>query len=494
MPLAHAGSSVIVSGSFVPSLNTSLGSSGGHAQGPHKLDFTYGWGHENCPTYQWYMAQPTTTFNCLQYRKVTNSALHHEFIVAELNNDTLCRFDRMGVTDGRGEVLYGNGIEALDTAQVISKADREAKEIELSSELLLRVYFPEGQDLSTILAACHGISVDERAGRYSLMRFNCYFLSWTILITTARRTVDWSNVIREPKLWDELVTSSISYLPTSSDRSKSDPGSMLRRILKANEPTPNEIPPFTGAAYLTETLRKSLIDTRWELSRTLDELVLQSTADKAMNELTQERLRNTANDAARKHAYHAARDAALEAVVETMWQQVFSDPNAGKAWEAASRENERRVRDAAEAAATIDLGEGLEGEGWENAWDMIWGRDDASGLISNRAKRAWKDAWTKACVVNEIYLPRISHNLSSYVTDNIPDSSFDKLKVEKPGALKFRPTVMTNASLQEYIQGRIDDHCKKVANAGVAKTAVSRSEIQDAMQRIWRSSMSFGSG
>ncbi|KAG8681996.1 hypothetical protein FRC09_017088, partial [Ceratobasidium sp. 395] len=77
---------------------------------------------------------------------------------------------------------------------------------------------------------------------------------------------------------------------------------------------------------------------------------------------------------------------------------------------------------------------------------------------------------------------------------NIPDSSFDKLKVEKPGALKFRPTVMTNASLQKYIQGRIDEHCKKVANTGVAKTAVSRSEIQDAMQRVWKSSMSFGSG
>ncbi|KAG8742479.1 hypothetical protein FRC10_001375 [Ceratobasidium sp. 414] len=489
MSLAFVGSSMVSSGSLTPSLNTSLGSSAGHSQGPHKLDFTLGWENENCPTRQWYKAQPTTTFKCLQYRQDSrSSALYHEFVVAELDNGTFCRFDRRGVTDRRGEFISGKGIEAEDTVRVLSKADFEFKELEQTSKLLLRVHFPQGQDLIVILATCYGILADERAGRYTVTQFNCYFLSWAILITTARRTVDWSAVSREPKLWEELIESSVGQLSSRCDKSKTEVGSMLHRIMKTNEPT-DELPPFVGTAYLVETLWRSLVGMRPEIGNTLGELVLRSAVGKAVRLLAEERLGAAACEAAKKHAYHAARDAALEAVPETMWQQMFSNPNAGEDWEATSRETEKRVRDATEAAARVHLGDGLEGEGWKNAWDMIWGREDASGLISSRAKGAWKDAWTKACVVNEVYLRRISGAVAKYVEDNLPDSSQEMLKVEQQDTFTFRSTEMTNTSLQKYIQGRIKDHCRKVGNVQIADAADSLSEIEGTMQRVWNSSM-----
>ncbi|KAG9097427.1 hypothetical protein FRC06_007568 [Ceratobasidium sp. 370] len=420
MSPAYIGSSISSQGSLIPLLNTSLGSFAGHSQGPHKLDFTLGWENENCPTRQWYRAQPTRTFKCLQYREDSRgAALYHEFIVAELDNGTFCRFDRRGATDRRGEFINGKGLEAEDTVQVLSKATPEFKELEQTSKLLMKVHFPQGQDLIAVLATCYGILADERAGRYTLTRFNCYFFAWTILINTARRTVDWSVVSRESKLWDELVESSVGQLDSPCDKSKTEVGSMLQRIMKTNEPT-GELPPFVGTAYLVETLRGSLVNMRSEISNALGELALQSTVGETLRLLCTERLGAAAGEAAKKHAYHAARDAALEAIPETMWQQVFSNPNAGEEWEATSRETERRVRDATEAAANIDLGDGLEGEGWKNAWDMIWGRDDASGLISSRGKGAWKDAWTKACVVNEANLRRVTsavvnETLSRYI-------------------------------------------------------------------------------
>ncbi|KAG9094191.1 hypothetical protein FS749_012954 [Ceratobasidium sp. UAMH 11750] len=483
MSLAYISSSTSPSGSWIPLLNTSLGSSAGHSQGPHKIDFTLGWGNENCPTRQWYRDQPTTTFKCLQYREDSRgTSFFHEFIVAELDNGTFCRFDRGGVKDARGEAILGKGIEAEDTAHVLSRADHQFKELEQTSKLLLKVHFPQGRDLITILATCHGIQVDERAGRYTLTRFNCYFFSWTILITAARHTVDWSVVSREPKLWDGLVESSVGRLGLRCDKSKTEAGSVLQRIMKTNEPA-DDLPPYVGTAYLVETLRRSLIAMRSEIGNTLDELVLQSTVGETMQLLSRERLGAAACEAAKKHAYHAARDAALEAIPEVMWQQVFSNPDAGEEWEATSRETERRVRDAAEAAAGIDLGDGLEGNGWEDAWDMIWGREDASGLISTRAKGAWKDGWTKVCVVNETCLRRICSSVAKYAEDNVPESSQDVLKVEKHDIFGLRPTEMTNKSLQKYLQGRIRDHCKRIGNPQAA------AKIEEAMHRVWKSSI-----
>ncbi|KAG9122564.1 hypothetical protein FRC07_001008 [Ceratobasidium sp. 392] len=482
MSPAHS-SSIILPGSFVPSLNTVLGSSGGRSQVPyeHAIDFTNGWSHEDCPTRRWYMAQPSTKFSCLQYRKdIRPSYFYHEFIVAELDNGTFCRFDRRGDPNGRGEAIGQKGIKAEDTVQVL---DSEFRELEQTSKLLLKVHFPQKQDLITILATCHGIQIDERAGRYMFTRFNCYFFSWTILITTARHMVDWGIIVREPKLWDELVTSCITQSTSSCDKPKVDAGSILDRVLKTNEPA-EDMPPFVGAAYLIETLRKSLNDARPDIGTTLDELVLESAVDKTVRELSSERLRNAAQQAAKKHAYHAARDAGLEAIVETMWQRVFSDPHAGKAWEAASRDTEKKIRDAAEEAANVSLGEALEGDGWQDAWNKVWGSEDAYGLISSRAKTAWKDAWTNASLRNETYIRRISDGVAKYVMGHLPDSTPDMLKVEKQNQFTFGSTEASNKFLQEYLRGRIERHCKTVHTTQLA-------EFDEAMHRVWKSCMSF---
>jgi hypothetical protein len=374
------------------------------------------------------MKQPSTVFTHLQYRKERGAPFWHEFIVAELDNNTVCRFDRAGESDARGDAITGENMKSQDTTWVLSMAD--FVELDKTSKVLLRVHFPQGQDLISVLATCYGVKTDNQAQFYTVTRYNCYFLSWTILITAARRTVDWSIIGRDEQLWDGLVKSGIRKLTSCPEKNKTRTRFALGQILNANEPEDNSLP-FVGAAHLVETLRQALVTARSAISRTLSELALHSSVEKAVRVLSEDFVRSAATEAAKKHAYHTARDAAMEAVVELMWEQVLTDCNAGKVWEGESRKTEGRVRDAAEAAANVDLGAGLEGEEWELAWDASWRKQDLSAVILSRAKSGWRDAWTKACAANEVYLPKISSGVAEYVMDHLPDSTPDILTIEK---------------------------------------------------------------
>ncbi|CCO37705.1 hypothetical protein BN14_11864 [Rhizoctonia solani AG-1 IB] len=401
-----------------------------------------------------------------EYRKERVYPFFHEFIVVDLGDETVCRFDRRGDVNSRANVLVGEPIPSEDTAHVISKNDEDGfySNINKNSDLILRMKFPEGQDLLTILAICYGIQVNKNTQAYTLTRYNCYFFSWMIITATARCTVDWAVLAQEEKLWTTLVTSVISGL-------NQDPSPGSKAIISTTSTAKNKretVAPtqFVGSAYLVQILQKALDETREEIQKSLAELILHSTIDKAMHEVSESSAWKAASYAARNHASHAARDAAMEAVIETMWRDIISSTDGKDLWEKRCLRAEECVKESSAAAASVaghrftmlppsipgpdpEQSSATPANGeevpappakWETAWDVSWNKSWASPKnadadtsndpdslknsisISERAKAAWIKAWEEACKANDVYVPLISRGVAVHVTQNLPQA------------------------------------------------------------------------
>ncbi|KAG8698626.1 hypothetical protein FRC09_007124, partial [Ceratobasidium sp. 395] len=101
--------------SLVPSANNCLGSSwNNRIQDPHKIGYPKGW--RTGDTEKWYKDQPTKKFTHLQYRKERDGPFYHEYIVLELDNGSVCRFDRRGDVATRAGAFTFEGMTAEDTA------------------------------------------------------------------------------------------------------------------------------------------------------------------------------------------------------------------------------------------------------------------------------------------------------------------------------------------------------------------------------------------
>ncbi|EUC65087.1 hypothetical protein RSOL_496980 [Rhizoctonia solani AG-3 Rhs1AP] len=143
----------------------------------------------------WYHRQPTTQFTCIEHRKETTGRFRHEFVVVHLDNSSVCRFDRRAREDMRGHALKDEGTISEDSAHVITQADTEAIARLDESEVLLSANTDQWLDINFILAVCCGIQSHPEAKSYSLLHYNCYFFSWTLLAIIDRRA-HW------PLLWE----------------------------------------------------------------------------------------------------------------------------------------------------------------------------------------------------------------------------------------------------------------------------------------------------
>ncbi|QRV96121.1 hypothetical protein RhiJN_24139 [Ceratobasidium sp. AG-Ba] len=477
-------------------------------QEPHKIGYPDGWG--TGPTEEWYKSQPTTRFTHLQYRKEYEKPFQHEYVVAELDNGTVCRFDRRGDVNTRANAFTLEGMGAEDTAHVIQKSEDHFYEIQNASEILARVHFCGGEDLRTILCICYGVQKDDRTRAYTLTQYNCYFLSWTIITATARRTVDWALLSKDSDKWDELVRAAIDALnskPSMLSRVK-DVTTLLssRRKNEVHGATNARKVPFVGMSYLVGTLRSALSNTRADIQKSLDELILKSTVKDSVQRVSYESAQQGAVLATRNHAAHAARDAAMEAVIESMWGTILSSRDGGQQWQDQSKTAEIAVWKAASAAADSDsqVHEGESGAAdWDMAWDTAWveswdvqtsdGQNKTSGpkstsgqaAISTRAKEAWRKAWTDARQASSNCVSVLSKSVSDYVEKNLPDSS-TMLGVEiMESKMRNMPSIGTedpNSYLQDYVQRRIRDHCLFVRNVGAFRDP---GDIEEAMRRIW---------
>ncbi|GAB1527533.1 RNA-directed RNA polymerase L [Rhizoctonia solani] len=479
-----------------------------HSSDPHQIDYSGGW--RSGPTEEWYMEQPSTKFTKLEYRKMRDG-WKHEYIVVELDNGTVCRFDRQGKREVWANGLTVEGLDASDTAHVIRKDDEKYyPPIINESEVVLRMHFPDGQDILTILGICYGIQRDGETEHYSLFRYNCYFFSWTIVTALARRTVDWALLGSNAKLWDELVKTTMAGINSDEsrlDRLKSSTRSMFGK--KSNAP----IPPSSGSAYLLSTLQIALSHTRSNVKKNLTESLLKSTVEKNILEITEKSSKSAAEDAARSHASQAARDASFEAVIEVMWGTLLSEQDGIQLWEDRCKRTEDCVRKASAAAADAaltfpltppatppvsgDLGSATASirEAWEDAWDDTWNQNwlvksktkPATSRIALLAKAAWSKAWKDATLANEIYVPLVSNGVATYVMNHLPEAV---IKIDKtaPGAVKRMVKSLTSSDtshseLQRFIQARISEFVNRLSHVPTA--GVTSEIIEESMTRIW---------
>ncbi|CAE6521292.1 unnamed protein product [Rhizoctonia solani] len=504
--------------SLVASANKIIGSSMGHSQLPHRISYPDGW--RTGPTEAWYKSQPSTKFTQLQYRKERQKPWEHEYIVVELENGTVCRFDRRARAETLADAFTSEGLGAEDTAHVIDKHDKEHySAIADNSDLVLCMHFPDGQDILSILGICHGIQQNRETECYSLIRYNCYFFSWMIVVALARRTVDWALLGSDDKLWDELVNTTMAGL--NSDASKLDQLKANTRAMLGKKPN-HAAPPFSGSSYLLNTLHIALHHTRSNIKESLNELLLKSTVEKTMHAIADMSAKSAAEDAARSHASQSARDASFEAVMDVMWKTMLSDPEGAQLWEDRCRRTEECVRKAAAAASDAALMQfpltppatppstpsngsdsemPLVRENWEDAWDSTWNQiwlngqsqtkpkdGPATSRIALLAKAAWSKAWKDACLANEEYVPLVSQGVAKHVMKHLPETSIKIDKTAK-GTMKrmMRSLVSSDASnseLQTFIQTRISDFVSRVLRL-LPKADVSSQIIEESMRRVW---------
>ncbi|KAG8743094.1 hypothetical protein FRC10_000394 [Ceratobasidium sp. 414] len=123
--------------------------------------------------------------------RITRDAIPHRFVVAYMQDGSICRFDRRPRTPQSVFIPVGPqrpgeepSCRAADEACVVNRA--ELLEIELSTHWEIRLNLPVEADILLILSACFAIAQDRMARNYALREYNCYFFSWTIVMLVTR--------------------------------------------------------------------------------------------------------------------------------------------------------------------------------------------------------------------------------------------------------------------------------------------------------------------
>ncbi|KAG8737609.1 hypothetical protein FRC10_008037 [Ceratobasidium sp. 414] len=153
------------------------------------LKFENGWNVG--PVFDWYNGLANDprakSIQAIQIRKDVSGPVPHRFIVLRMCDKLVHRFDRRpdrgpNVDTTMVDLIFNQAVASQDSyTREISLADEERfseREIELTLN---------GQvDLLTVISVCYAISVDNLAQKYTFLRHNCFFFSWTILTIVSR--------------------------------------------------------------------------------------------------------------------------------------------------------------------------------------------------------------------------------------------------------------------------------------------------------------------
>ncbi|CAE6482130.1 unnamed protein product [Rhizoctonia solani] len=173
---------------------------------------------------QWYQLlqrdQLPTGFVSIAYMKDQGTGFEHEFLLIYLlstskdtptNKDTsddysyVCRIERM--SNGFRYQALTEGDCAHDTVQIFSKDDYTELELSYSHPVrrVLNIRFQQRLDLLRVLELCYSMHKNGIAAKYTLLRFNCYFMCWMILINIIRGIDKWERRLGEDA-WAKIVT------------------------------------------------------------------------------------------------------------------------------------------------------------------------------------------------------------------------------------------------------------------------------------------------
>ncbi|KAF9503482.1 hypothetical protein BS47DRAFT_1402357 [Hydnum rufescens UP504] len=160
--------------------------------GPFRIQFAEDWRNNGIMEWHHSFGRRPTKINVFQLRR-ERSAFKHQYVVLILSDDY-------------------EGTESIDTiADVESLSD-----LDKTSDCLAKLHCQgSGVDLLNIIKICFGIHRDNKAGRYMLQRFNCYFFAWTLLIATARHIVRW-DMLPPNSSWETMSQTLANALLTKT--------------------------------------------------------------------------------------------------------------------------------------------------------------------------------------------------------------------------------------------------------------------------------------
>lgn len=172
------------------------------------------WRHPDCPVMKWYQIQTSTKFTCIQHWNNNKPPFLHEYLLIKLTDGSVCRVERIG-HGSRATALSWLGCNAYDLAQWFPAGTEDEllhRGLEPLPKLIIEVHFPQPFDLLDVLSICYSIRCHHRAQKYTLQRYNCYFLCCTILAILTRRVGEQESCISQPQ-WEETVEQTLKCLP-----------------------------------------------------------------------------------------------------------------------------------------------------------------------------------------------------------------------------------------------------------------------------------------
>jgi len=141
--------------------------------------------------YNSHKSQGSTIIDRMQLRRDLQHPYYHEYIVVFVRGGHAYRIDRRPDRSAPFDTIMKRGCKAYDTVEAVGQ--RSLKRLETMSDCVVELHWKNTQilDLLLVLAICFAIREDKFAKRYTLQRYNCYFLSWTIVMIALRNTVAW---------------------------------------------------------------------------------------------------------------------------------------------------------------------------------------------------------------------------------------------------------------------------------------------------------------
>lgn len=156
-----------------------------------RMKFTANWGEGE--VFDWYRKLPKSSVIVTRLQiRIEGSKPPHRFVLAYLQDGSICRFDRRPVTGKPGplilETIFSKSARRAADERVTLK-DGVLERLESTTYCEVDLIMPFGVDLLLILSACFAISKDEEAQNYNLLSYNCYFFSWTIVMVVIRHAL-----------------------------------------------------------------------------------------------------------------------------------------------------------------------------------------------------------------------------------------------------------------------------------------------------------------
>ncbi|KAG8733652.1 hypothetical protein FRC10_012226 [Ceratobasidium sp. 414] len=168
------------------------------------MKFHSEWLHDSCPVMRWYEQQleTSTRFRLIEHRKTPVGPFYHEFLLLKLTDGAVCRVERTG--DGsRADALRFTGCTSNDLIQWFSASDYTEFSTSMPCNLVAEIDLQQEFDIIDVLAVCYSVQKTKACSVYTLQRYNCYFLCWTILAVLTRRL--WETTIASDA-WDLAVS------------------------------------------------------------------------------------------------------------------------------------------------------------------------------------------------------------------------------------------------------------------------------------------------